>query len=306
MARPTPTPGQTPASLTSAVRTRTSASSESDRVAARPRPCAPAGRRRCAGASTRPPSTVGPGATTTVPSRSTSGPRPRRKYRPGPEREPSHPVPALETSPTTAPSAFSWKTSQVLPGGSSSQARVGRARVERGQDQISRAAQVVLEGGVLGAGEGPARGAERGLVGVAVGLVERHLAVAVLVRGAEQAREERVGEEAALELVGLLAVLRGRAGGEEHRTLAGHPLVELDVEGRDGRAALHPGQRPGAAGVEHQQPECRGRPAHQLLQLGELEAASHRGAAPRRRRGPSSRPGAPSSGRRCAPARSPR
>ena len=80
-----------------------------------------------------------------------------------------------------------------------------------------------------------------------------------------------MGEEAPLDLVGFLAVLGGGAGGEEDRALARHPLAELDVEGRNRRAAFHPRQRSGAAGVDDEEPEARRRPAHQLFQLGEVE-----------------------------------
>src|SRR5207249_4956478 len=75
----------------------------------------------------------------------------------------------------------------------------------------------------------------------------------------------------ALDLVGFLAVLGGRAGGEEDRALARHPLAQVDVERRDRRASLDPGERAGTASVEDQEAEGRRRAAHQLLQLGQLE-----------------------------------
>ena len=60
---------------------------------------------------------------------------------------------------------------------------------------------------MLDAGQRAARGAQGRVVRVPVGLVERDAAVAVGIRGAEQAGDQRVGEEAAFDLVGLLAVL---------------------------------------------------------------------------------------------------
>jgi len=124
---------------------------------------------------------------------------------------------------------------------------------------------------VLRARQRATRCTQRGLVRVAIRLVERHLAVAVLVRRTQESREEGVGEEASLELVRLLAVLGGRAGGEEHRALAGHALAEPDLERRDRSPALDPGQRAGATGIEDQQPETGRRAADQLLQLAEIE-----------------------------------
>ena len=87
---------------------------------------------------------------------------------------------------------------------------------------------------MLDSDQRPTGGAQRGVVGIAVDLVERHPSIAVGIGRAEQPGNERVGEEAALDLVGLLAVLGRRTGGEEHRAFASHALAELDIEGRNG------------------------------------------------------------------------
>lgn len=145
---------------------------------------------------------------------------------------------------------------------------------ERGQHDLGVAGELVVERRVLRAAERAARRAQRVVVGVAIGLGDRDRAVAVEVGGAEQARDQIVGEERAAQRVGLLRVLARRARGPEHDAVARHLGIERDLEPGLDRAALDPGQRAGAARVEDQHAQGGGRAAHQLLELREIERAA--------------------------------
>src|SRR5207248_10872264 len=139
---------------------------------------------------------------------------------------------ALEEQPGTALGKFDPRTP-------------GSIRIDGREHDSALAAHLVPEGRVLHARQRAARSAQGRLVSVAVRLVQRDPAVAVLVRRAEQSRGERVREEAALDVVGFLAVLGCRAGSEENRSFARDALAEADVERRNGRPALHSCERAG-------------------------------------------------------------
>ncbi len=140
------------------------------------------------------------------------------------------------------------------------------ARDDVGQDQIAVAGQVVAEGGVLRAGGAVGRVGDGSIVGVGVGLEQRHLAVARPVGPAEQAARQVVREVAAADGVRLLRVLVRRAGGEDDHPLGVARALRFDGE-RGGLARpLAAGHRARSAGVEDDDPDVDRRRSDQPLE----------------------------------------
>src|SRR5690349_2849272 len=98
--------------------------------------------------------------------------------------------------------------------------------------------EIVREGGVLGAVGRAAGGADGGLVGITVSLLEHHVAIAVAVGCAEHAGDQRVGEKRATQFVRFLSVLLRSAGGEQRETLAGEARFGGNGEGFANAASL--------------------------------------------------------------------
>jgi hypothetical protein len=109
------------------------------------------------------------------------------------------------------------------------------------------------------------------LIGIRIHLLERHRPVLIAVGGTPQARHEVVGEERALQRVGLLSVFVFRAGGEERDAFTVERGLERDHEGGDRVPAFHARERARAAGVHDQDAEVGGRALHEALQERELQ-----------------------------------
>jgi hypothetical protein len=121
---------------------------------------------------------------------------------------------------------------------------------------------------VLRAGERAARRDDRLIAGVAEHLRHGDHAIAILVGGAAQPRQQVMREERAAEPLGLLGVLGQRAGGQHDHALAGERRGERE---RRGPAALDAGDRAGATGVDDEDPHGRGRAADQRRELAERQ-----------------------------------
>ncbi len=109
-------------------------------------------------------------------------------------------------------------------------------------------------------------------VGVRVGLGERHLAVAARVGVAQKTRGEVVGEEAAGDLVGLLRLLVGGGGGDQHQAVRACVAGALHVEGGRRTHAFHSGDGARLARVEQPDAHVRRRVLQALAQLGQRHA----------------------------------
>ena len=145
--------------------------------------------------------------------------------------------------------------------------RTAAARREAREGDVAVTTQVVGERRVLRAAEAATGRAQRPLVGVRVGLVQGDALIAVGVGGAAQARHEKMREERAAQVVGLLRHLVRGARRQEHCPFVLAGCSYLDVEGRRRCASLDVRQRTRAARVYDQHARLRGRAAHQGLEL---------------------------------------
>lgn len=121
----------------------------------------------------------------------------------------------------------------------------------------------------MGTSERSARGSDRGVVRVLVGLLEHHGTITIAVRGAQQARHERMGEERTADLIRFLGVFGGGCCSEERHSLATQ-LCLSDLEGCHDAPALRPGQFACPTSVHDQQAKLGCGATHQLRELSEL------------------------------------